>query len=102
MVGVGPAAAGIKTLPPAYQADPTKPAASAYAAARGPDLNGDLPDSNIRLPGAPRRHHATAPSAASFPRNSTRDSLMIPNMPPTRQRPRLQPPGPRPEAQPSG
>ncbi len=68
--------------PPAYQADPAKPAAYAYTAARGPDLNGDLPDSDIRLPGAPRHHHATAPSAASFPRNSTRGSLMVPDMPP--------------------
>ncbi len=82
MVGVGPGAAGVKALPPAYQADPAKPAASAYAAARGPDLNSDLPNSDIRLPEAPRRHHATAPSAASFPRNSTRGSLMAPDMPP--------------------
>ncbi len=82
VMGVGPGAAGVKTLHPAYQADPTKPAASAAAAARDPDLNSDLPDSDIRLPGAPRRHHAMAPSLASFPRNSTRGSLMIPDMPP--------------------
>ena len=83
VMGLAPGAAVVKPLPPAYQADPVKPAASAYAAARGPDLNSDLPDSDIRLPGAPRRHHhATAPSAASFPRNSTRGSLMIPDMPP--------------------
>ncbi len=59
-MGVGPGAAGVKTLHPAYQADPTKPAASAAAAARDPDLNSDLPDSDIRLPGAPRRHHPLA------------------------------------------
>ncbi len=82
VMGMGPGAAGVKTLPPAYQADPTKLTAAAYAAARGPDLNSDLPDSDIRLPGAPRRYHATAPSIASFPRNSTRGSLMIPSMPP--------------------
>ncbi len=69
-------------MPPAHQADPTKPADPAYAAARGPDLNSDLPDSDIRHPGAPSRHHATARSAASFPRNSTKGSLMVPNMPP--------------------
>ncbi len=63
-----------KALPPAYQADPR-------AAARGPDLNADLADSNIRLPGAPRRHHSAATSAASFPRSSARDSV-IPEMPP--------------------
>ncbi len=82
VMGLVPEAAGVKTLPPAYQADPAKPAASASAAARGPNLNGDLPNSDIRLPGAPRRHHATAPSASSFPRNSARGSLMVPDMPP--------------------
>ncbi len=64
----------VKALPPAYQADPR-------AAARGPDLNSDLADSDIRLPGAPRRHHSAAVSAASFPRSSARDSV-IPEMPP--------------------
>ena len=39
VMGLVPEAAGVKTLPPAYQADPAKPAASAYAATRGPDLN---------------------------------------------------------------
>lgn len=47
---------GIKTLPPAYQTEPRKPAAPAatlHAAVRSPALNGDLPDAKIHLPGAP-------------------------------------------------
>ncbi len=44
---------------------------------------GDQPQRRpVRLSGAPRCHHATAPSAASFPRNLTRGSLMVPDMPP--------------------
>ena len=72
---------GAKAFPPAYQVEPPRQAASHYAAARGPDLNQDLPYSDIRLPGAPRCHPHQGSSAPSFPRGGARDSI-VPEMPP--------------------
>ncbi len=39
VLGTGQGDTGDKTLPLPYQADPAKPAAPPYAAARGPNLN---------------------------------------------------------------
>ncbi len=83
VLGVEASPAGAKAPPPAYQAGLARQASTPYAAARGPDLDKDLADSDIRLPGAPCRHcpRSAATSAASFPRDTSRDSV-IPEMPP--------------------